>query len=437
MDDSDTPDTPGTFPADEPSCVAEPLAGSAPPAVPAQVALFRETAPRRGAGVPAVVLTALLVALVVGGAAGAGAAWLVLGARDGGDRTVSVVPSSTEEAVTAAASAALPSVVSIEVTGAPAESGSRGLPQDHPSVPLRANGSGVAFKRAEGGGTYVITNQHVVEDATGITVRDTDDEPYPATIVGADPANDIAVVLVKRDLPIVAIGDSSVLRVGDLVVAIGSPFGFTHTVTAGVVSALGRSMLDIETAEGYPLVDVIQTDAAINPGNSGGALVDRRGRLVGINSAIYSGDGEDAGIGFAIPAKRALAVADQLIAGEQVDHPFIGIIGQTIDERLAAAEKLPVNAGALVVEITKGSGADKAGVEVDDIVVSLGGAKVRTMDDLVYEVRRAGVGSTVELGVLRDGKRLDIDVVVGQRPKDLDISTPATAAPESDETTGR
>ncbi|TLM65660.1 MAG: PDZ domain-containing protein [Actinobacteria bacterium] len=347
-----------------------------------------------------------------------------------------VLPSSTEEAVTAAAAAALPSVVSITASGGTSQTAGHGMPKGHPDVPVAADGSGVAMRRAKDGkGTYVITNQHVVEGADKITVTTPDGEPYPAELIGADTANDIAVVLVDVEIPLLAEGDSAGLRVGDLVVAIGSPFGLSHTVTAGVVSALGRSMTEIETPEGYPLVDVIQTDAAINPGNSGGALIDRSGKVVGINSALVSDTGKDAGIGFAIPIKRALEVADQLITGGVVGHPFLGINGQTIDERLAADKKLPVRSGAYVAEVIKGTGAQKAGIKAGDVVVSLGGAKIRSMEDLIYEVRRHNVGDTVTLGIVRAGKEIEIAVVIGQRPKDVSTSTPATGTPGSREET--
>ena len=175
-------------------------------------------------------------------------------------------------------------------------------------MPMKGNGSGVAYKSTSDGATYILTNNHVVEDADRLTVRDSTGKSYPAELVGRDPETDIAVVKVDAKIPVIDLGDSAKLLVGQTVVAIGSPFGLEHTVTSGVVSALGRSLPDFSnTGNAYPLVDVIQTDAAINPGNSGGALVDSRGQLVGINTAIYSDTGASGGIGFAVPVNTAVA----------------------------------------------------------------------------------------------------------------------------------
>jgi S1-C subfamily serine protease len=204
-----------------------------------------------------------------------------------------------------------------------------------------------------------------------------------------------------------------------LVVAIGSPFGLQHSVSSGVVSGLHRSLPDgfDEAATGvYPLVDVIQTDAAINPGNSGGALVDRLGRLVGINSAIWSDSGSNAGIGFAVPAKTAVRVADELISTGKATRPYLGILGQTVGGALAKEKKLPVTQGALVVEVTKDTMAAKAGLKVDDVVVALDGQPVRSMDDLILLVRRTTVGQKVALALYRGGKRIEVPMTVGDKP---------------------
>ena len=210
--------------------------------------------------------------------------------------------------------------------------------------------------------------------------------------------------------------------VGQMVVAIGSPFGLQHSVSSGIVSALHRALPGSSgtgTTQTYPLVDVIQTDAAINPGNSGGALVDRRGLLVGINTAIYSDTGENAGIGFAIPIATAQRIAGELIAGGAAKHPFLGVEGQTVDEALAKERKLPVTEGAIIEKVLPGTGAEKAGLKQGDIVVALDGEPVRTMDDLILRVRRTQVGDRVKLDIWRDGKKTSLEMVVGDKPAAL------------------
>jgi serine protease Do len=277
----------------------------------------------------------------------------------------------------------------------------------------------VAFRAVPAGGTYIITNDHVVADATEIIVTEPGGERVKATLVGTDPDTDIAVIRVSAKITPIGLGASDKLVPGQLVVAIGSPYGLQHSVSSGVVSGLHRSLPDgfDEAATGvYPLVDVIQTDAAINPGNSGGALVDRTGRLVGINSAIWSDSGANAGIGFAVPAKTAIRVADELIATGKATRPYLGILGQTLDETIAAEKKVPVTQGALVVEVTKGTMAAKAGLKVDDVVVALDGQPVRSMDDLILLVRRTAVGQKVTLGLYRGGKRVEISMTVGDKP---------------------
>ncbi len=198
------------------------------------------------------------------------------------------------------------------------------------------------------------------------------------------------------------------------------PCAPARTETSGVISALGRSLPDFtDTGDVYPLVDVIQTDAAINPGNSGGALVDQTGGLVGINTAIYSDTGASGGIGFAVPVNTAIRVAEQLIAGDTVRHPFLGVVGTTVDSALAAEEKLTVDEGAYVSEVTAGSGADKGGVKKGDVITGLDGLPIRSMDDLILQVRRKQVGDTVRLVVVRDGKDVRLTLTVGDKPTDI------------------
>ena len=372
-------------------------------------------------------MIALIAALIMGTIAGL-AGGFIGGRMATGPKvqSITVVPSTTDEPVVAAAAAAVPSVVNIDFTANGVAGGQKGLPSSHPTVPESGNGSGVAFKKVDGGGTYILTNNHVVSDATRITVADASGKTYTGTLVGRDPESDIAVVRIAEDLPIIKLGDSTKLLVGQTVVAIGSPFGFEHSVTSGVVSALGRALDNVsaDTGANYPLADVIQTDAAINPGNSGGALVDRSGNLVGINTAIYSGTGQSGGIGFAIPETTAIRVADQLITGGKVTHPYIGLIGSTVTAELAAQKKLPVQQGAIVNDLAASGGAQAGGVKKGDIVTAVDGNDIRTMDDLIIQVRRHAVGDTVKLTVRRGTETLTLNVKVGDKP--VEFAVPST-----------
>jgi S1-C subfamily serine protease len=389
-----------------------------------------------------IIAVAVIVALVIGalaGLAGGYAGAQLAAGRTGIGSTVigrtgttaTVATSTADEPVIAAAAAAVPSVVNIDVTETGLSSSSQ-TPSGHPSVPMGGQGSGVAYKTTPEGGTYILTNNHVVEKASKITVRSTAGNSWPATVVGRDADNDIAVVKIAEKLPTIALGDSKKLVVGQTVVAIGSPYGLEHSVTSGVISALGRSLPDFgDNASGsYPLIDVIQTDAAINPGNSGGALVDRAGRLVGINTAIYTDSGSSGGIGFAVPVTKAIDVAEQLITNGTVTHPFIGIVGVTVTPDTAAADGVTVTEGALVKEITPGSGSQKAGVKLGDVVVAVDGASVRSMDDLILLVRRHKAGDVVKLKLDRGGKTIELEVIVGDRPANFSATTTSTPTPK-------
>lgn len=374
-------------------------------------------------------LAAALISFVVAAFAGLAGGFLgashaggglFTGARPSG--SVTVVPSETDEPVAAATLAALPSVVNIDVRAGGGRQDDS-LPEDHPSTPSIGNGSGVAFRAAEGGGTYIITNNHVVENATRITVRGSEGRSMEAEIVGTDPESDIAVVRVNREIPVVEVTDSGELVVGQMVIAIGSPFGLEHSVTSGVISALGRSLPQFPGAGAgtHPLVDVIQTDAAINPGNSGGALVDRQGRLVGINTAIFTDTGASGGIGFAVPSNTAVRVAEQIIDGGEVTHPFIGVVGQSVTPELADAENLEVEEGAYVADFAEDSGAQAAGVEIGDVIIAVDDEPVRSMDDLILLVRRKQVGDEIQLRVQRGSETLDFQATVGDKPAELDL----------------
>jgi S1-C subfamily serine protease len=374
-------------------------------------------------GPAAVVVVSVIIAVLLSSVVGfaAGFAGALLGTRWNPalpDRSTAATIKTSEPVATAAA-AALSSVVNLDVssdaTAAPST-----LPTGHPSVPMmQGSGSGVAFRKASGGGTYLLTNDHVVEGASKIVVTDTQGVTHTGRLVGTDPDTDIAVVEVKEALPLARIGDSDKLVVGQLAVAIGSPFGLQQSVTSGVISAIHRSISPASIgsrAQANSLVDVIQTDAAVNPGNSGGALVDRQGRLVGINSALYSNTGSSSGIGFAIPVNTAVRVADDIILTGKARHPFLGIEGHTVDAAVAAQDKLPVDHGAQVVSVFDGTGAKKAGVQAGDVIVKIGDTPVRTMEALIAAVRSIPIGTTVTVQYYRNGKLGSLRMTVGDRP---------------------
>ncbi len=377
---------------------------------------------------------ALFAGSIAGGFGGFAGAWLATHRAEAPVAdTVRVVPPETDEPVVAAAAAALPSVVNIDVSGSASMEVQPELPEGHPGVPRRGNGSGVAFRAAEDGGTYILTNAHVVAEADSIVVTGVDGERRRAELIGSDAETDIAVVSVAAELPLVDIGDSDDLLVGQSVTAIGSPFGLSHSVTSGVVSAIGRSLPGPGSQRGvYPLVDVIQTDAAINPGNSGGALVDRAGSLVGINTAIFSETGTSGGIGFAVPVNTAVRIADQLISHGRAEHPFLGIIGQDVTLDIAETEGLPVEQGAFVVEPIEGTKADEAGILAGDVIVSLDDQPIRSMDDLILQVRRRDIGDRVSLGIWREGELIELVMEVGIKPEDIELPESETPAVPED-----
>jgi putative serine protease PepD len=364
-----------------------------------------------------IAIVGVILSAVVGGTAG------YFGARFGATTsapapavsTAQIVANSSQEPVAAAAAIALPSVVNIDVTGS---TSATGLPLGHPTVPTGGTGSGVAFKSTSDGGTYILTNDHVVSGASAIVVTPQNGEPLDATLVGTDPQTDIAVVKVNAKLQLITVADSEKLVVGQTVVAIGSPFGLQQSVSSGVVSALHRAITSITSATGSSssLVDAIQTDAAINPGNSGGALVDRQGRLVGIDSAIYTESGSSAGVGFAIPSNTAVSIADQLISTGKATHPFLGVQGMTVTASDAAAAGLSPAEGALIESVIPGTGAAKAGLRKGDIVTQLNNTPIRTMDDLLLAVRRSSVGDNVTLTIWRDKAQITVQMTVGDKP---------------------
>jgi S1-C subfamily serine protease len=300
----------------------------------------------------------------------------------------------------------LPSVVRINTSGAVDLSGAGAL------------GSGVIY-RSDG---YIVTNHHVIEGASSVEVLLSDGDRYAAEIVGSDVLNDLAVLRIQRDgLPAIDLRPADEpVRVGETVVAIGSPFGLDATVTSGIISALNRDLRIPTSAEVIPAV--IQTDAAINPGNSGGALVDLQGRLVGINTAIVSRTGVNEGVGFAVPVRQAIVSSDQLIEQGFVRYPLLGITGTDINAEVAAAFALTNRRGAVVDSVQPGSGADAGGMRSGDVIVAVDGLPLRSMSDLVAEVRRRAPGMTVRFEVLRrlgagSVEPVTVDVVLGERPR--------------------
>jgi serine protease Do/serine protease DegQ len=272
---------------------------------------------------------------------------------------------------------------------------------------FQSAGSGVIVDAKNG---YIITNHHVVENASEITVTLLDNRSFSAKVVGSDEGADIAVLQAKQpNLIAMALGDSSKLEVGDYVVAIGNPFGLQHTVTAGIVSALGRTGIN---PDGYE--DFIQTDASINPGNSGGALVNLRGELVGINSAILSGSGGNIGIGFAIPVNMAKGVMDQLIKYGQVKRGVLGVNIYDVTPDVAKEFGLNEATGALVAGVSQGSAAEHAGIKTGDIIVSINGTTIRNASELRNTIGMQRVGDQVEIGLLRDGKPLKVSALVAE-----------------------
>jgi serine protease Do/serine protease DegQ len=269
-------------------------------------------------------------------------------------------------------------------------------------------GSGVIVDASRG---LVLTNNHVIANADQIKVRLQDGRMFEAELVGSDPETDVAVIRIPaKQLTALPAANSDAARVGDFVVAIGNPFGLGQTVTSGIISALARSGLGIT---GYE--DLIQTDASINPGNSGGALVNLRGELVGINTAIYSQSGGNIGIGFAIPVNMARQVMEQLVQYGEVNRGYLGAEMQNLDPALADAFGLDSAQGAVLVNIVPGSPAEKAGLKPGDVVTAVNGRTVRDAPDLRNQVGLRRVGDRLTLDVLRDGKRLTVAAQVGAR----------------------
>jgi serine protease Do/serine protease DegQ len=278
--------------------------------------------------------------------------------------------------------------------------------------PFQSAGSGVIFDARNG---YIVTNAHVVENASEITVTLQDGRDLKAEIVGADTPSDVAVLKVKADgLAQIALGDSSRVEVGDFAVAIGNPFGLQHTVTSGIISGLSRSGIN---PDGYE--DFIQTDASINPGNSGGALVNLRGELIGINTAILSRSGGNIGIGFAIPVNMAHSVMEQLIKYGTVKRGQLGVSMYTVTPDIAHSLGLPSAVGALVSQVVEGSPAERAGIRTGDVITSVNGQPVKSNSELRNTIGLLRVGDKVDIGLVRDGKPVRVTAVIADTTTEL------------------
>ncbi|PWD65234.1 serine endoprotease DegP [Pectobacterium parmentieri] len=273
---------------------------------------------------------------------------------------------------------------------------------------FQALGAGVVINAEKG---YVVTNSHVVDNADKIQIRLSDGRKYDGKVLGKDPRSDIALVQLKdfKNLTAIKVADSDQLRVGDYTVAIGNPYGLGETATSGIVSALGRSGLNIENYENF-----IQTDAAINRGNSGGALVNLNGELIGLNTAILAPGGGNIGIGFAIPGNMVKSVVAQIIEFGEVKRGELGITGTELNSELAQAMKVDAQRGAFVSQVRPKSAADAAGIKAGDVIVTLNGKAVSSFSALRAQVGSLPVGSKVALGLLREGKSLTVEVTLQQ-----------------------
>jgi serine protease DegQ len=270
-------------------------------------------------------------------------------------------------------------------------------------------GSGVVV----GDDGTILTNHHVIDGADGIEVLLADGRRAKARLVGSDPETDLAVLRIDLPgVPSIVLADSDNAKIGDVVLAIGNPFGVGQTVTMGIVSALGRTQLGINTFENF-----IQTDAAINPGNSGGALVDTEGRLLGINTAIYSRSGGSLGIGFAIPTSTARNVMEQIVRNGAVVRGYIGVEPQDVTPELAQAFKLPRKDGAIIAGVMKGGPADKAGVRTGDILIEVEGRSVTNTATMLNVIAQLQPGTTGRFTFVRDGRDTVLPITVGRRPK--------------------
>ncbi len=297
-----------------------------------------------------------------------------------------------------------------------------GAPAQPQSRTVRSLGSGVIVS-PDG---HILTNNHVVSGAQKLTVVLSDKKNYTAKVLGTDPLTDLALVKIEASgLPSATLGDSDAVQVGQWVIAVGNPFALLRTVTHGIISAKGRSAVGLATYE-----DFFQTDAPINPGNSGGALADLNGNVIGINTAISSPSGGNVGLGFAIPINMAKGVMKELMARGKVVRGYVGVLSQDIDEDLAKGLGLKDTSGALISEITPDSPAGRSALKVGDVVIEFNGEKIATSAQLRDAAAKAAPGTKVDLVVIRDGKRMTVPLVLGERPEPMAAKAPQKAAPE-------
>lgn len=355
-------------------------------------------------------------------AKGLGVAWLaMLVLPFGGTIARAAVPEAFLAGFAEIVEQVAPAVVNVSVAGRSPEGRQLppgpfgGPPGRPPGPPGMSAGSGVIVDPRG----YIVTNNHVVEDAAEITVTLMDRQEFPATVIGTDPKTDLAVIKIDtgdgNTLPTIPWGSYEQLRVGDIVLAIGSPFGLRSSVTMGIISALGRGSVGITEYE-----DFIQTDAAINPGNSGGALVNMRGELIGINTAIFSRTGGSEGVGFAIAVSIAKDITESLIATGKVVRGWMGVAIQELTPALAQSFQLPegFTGGVLISEVHENGPSAKAGLKRGDIILEYKGEKVRDVNHLRNIVARTRVGERVDVKILRDGKEQVLTIELGERPPD-------------------
>lgn len=314
----------------------------------------------------------------------------------GSGQTINITANSEDATVAKAAAAkALPSVVSVNVT--------------------TSDGSGIGSGVILDTDGDIITNYHVVDGATAVSVT-IDGKSYDAKIVGSDASSDIAVIKVDLNgasVTPIEVGDSDSLEVGDWVMSVGSPFGLDQSVSAGIVSALTRNQL-MESSSGETLyTNLIQTDAAINPGNSGGALVNDEGKLVGICTLYSSSTESSASVGFAIPGNYAVKIAKEIISGQTVTHPYIGLTMTTVNSQTAYQNNLSVSQGALVVAVTDGSPAAEAGIQKGDVITAVDDEEITSADGMILNVRSHEIGDKVKVTFVRDGKEQTVEVTLG------------------------
>lgn len=311
----------------------------------------------------------------------------------------------------AVAQKALPSVVNINVYTA-SQSQAQGFMRSSSTQEYTQSSLGSGVILSDDG--YILTNYHVIEGADKLQVVASGGE-YEAKVVGTDPSSDLAVIKIEASgLPAVEIGSSSDLVTGEWVMAVGSPFGLEQSVSTGIVSAVSRSSSSLYSSESEAIyTNMIQTDAAINPGNSGGALVDKNGKLIGINTLIASTSGSSSGVGFAIPVDYAMKIAEQIIAGQTPSHAQLGVSLTTVNSSVAARYNLPVSEGAYVTRVTSNSGASEAGITEGDIITKVGDSKVTSASDLIIAVRSHNPGDMVSVTFNRSGSEQTVDVVLG------------------------